>query len=185
MPQNEWATKNLYLESQKENNAHWFLGLKGYFSSWAGPLGQTATESYSLGALNFLHLLPHIQAAYLGKEGSWCFLQGNVPSHLSILLYDFWPKIELHLSITPWIYLVYPRGISLLVKLHFPVNGMGFAGILGIGMACAYIVQALPTNDLRSSFKNLLSRANQCCIEMKGDYSLWDGTILMKNHLLF
>ena len=54
-------------------------------------------------------------------------------------------------------------------KLYFAMNGKRYADVDAIQKASTGILNAIPKDDLKKSFDNLLDRAN-LCIQCEGDY---------------
>lgn len=61
------------------------------------------------------------------------------------------------------------RDFYLFGKLYFPIRGMRYADVPAIQKACVNIFWDMPSNDLKSSFEKLLSRASER-IEAEWDY---------------
>ena len=59
--------------------------------------------------------------------------------------------------------------IYLFGKLHLAMKGKRFADLDAIQNASTAVLNALPKDDLKKSFDNLLDRANRC-IQCEGDY---------------
>lgn len=73
------------------------------------PSGQTVTAPHYLGALRrLLHCIFRTQPEYRG-EGSMCLSHDNVLSHPSTRIPYFWQKYAYHRSITPHIFIIWPR----------------------------------------------------------------------------
>ena len=54
-------------------------------------------------------------------------------------------------------------------KLHLAMKGKRYADVDAIQKAWIAILNAIPKDDLKKSFDNLLDRANRC-IQCEGDY---------------
>ena len=63
-----------------------------------------------------------------------------------------------------------PCDIHLFGKLHMPMKGKRYADVDAIQKASTAILNAIPNDDLKNSFDNLLDRH---CIQCEGDY--FDG----------
>ena len=62
-----------------------------------------------------------------------------------------------------------PCGFCLFGKLHLAMKGKRYADVDAIQKSSTAILNAIPKDDLKKSFDNLLDRANRC-IQCEGDY---------------
>ena len=62
-----------------------------------------------------------------------------------------------------------PCDFYLFGKLHLAMKGKRFADVDAIQKASIAILNAIPKDELKKSFDNLLDRANSC-IQCEGDY---------------
>ena len=62
-----------------------------------------------------------------------------------------------------------PCDLYLFGKLHLAMKGKRYADVDAIQKASTAILNAIPKDELKKSFDNLLDRANRC-IQCEGDY---------------
>ena len=147
-----------------------FCDSNGIFHKEFVPTGQTVNAMFYLGVLKRLvSRIRRIRPEYR-EEGSWRLLHDNAPSHHSTLTTGYLTKNRIvSINHSPYSPDMAPCGFYLFGKLHLAMKGKRYADVNAIPMASTAILNAIPKDDLKKSFHNLLDRANRF-IQCEGDY---------------
>ena len=104
------------------------------------------------------------------EERSWPLLHDNAPSHRSRLKTDNLTKKRIvTINNSPHSPDMASCNFYLFGKLHLAMKGKRFADVDAIQKASIAILKAIPKDDLKKSFDNLLDHANRC-IQCEEDF---------------
>ena len=147
-----------------------FYDSKGIIHNDFVPEGQTVTGNFYLSVLERLwKRIRRVRPEY-SAPGSWFLLHDNAPVHRAVAVQEFLARKQvcvLHhphysLDLTPCDYVLFP-------KLKLPLKGRLFEDGQDIQAAVTSSLQAIPQEDVQSSFQSLLDRVTRC-IEAEGMY---------------
>ena len=139
-----------------------FYDSKGIIHKKFVPTGQTVNAVFYVGVLKRLvSRIRRIRPEY-SEEGSCRLLHDNAPSHHSTLT-DYLTKNRIvTFNHSPYSPDMASCDFYLFGKLQLAMKAKRYADVDAIQKASTVILNAIPKDDLKKSFDNLLDRANRC-----------------------
>ena len=102
------------------------------------------------------------------------------PHEKDLRIFDYLTKSRIvTINHSPYSPDMAPCDFYLFGKLHLAMKGKRYADVDAIQKASTAILNAIPKDDLKKSFDNLLDRANRC-IQCEGDYSKATNKMFVK-----